>query len=369
MKISLFLGAGASVPFQKPTTLEFKRRFTRDSYGNSRKDPRLRDAILNHHEYPDIEHVLQALREIREFENSKGGKFITWLGDGLLFRYSNSHTVKYDELVRSEITPLENEIKKAVFDYYRWDSSVNATLRKIYDSIFNMIIKYQKDIHVFTTNYDIAIEEYCGITNEHKCIDGFVYNNRKRRHLWANGVMNPPDHDRGRDVYLYKLHGSLNWKYHSDHGLERTSEESQINDPSYTDNLLVYPTMNPKDGHEKDPYKTIRKHFVKQMNASEACIVIGFSFRDLHINEVMIDFIKKKKPLIVISPSAVEDVCSSLLSIDIPKYDENRLEVQIPKFPNIWCINQKIDPNNINHIIEKTESMFLSVQSNNKISL
>lgn len=367
MTIALFLGAGASVPFLKPTTEEFKRKFARDSYDPSKKTTTIKDAILNHHEYPDIEHVLQVLREIREFQNSEGGKFITWVGKGLLFHYANSQSIKFDELIIREITPLENEIKKAVFDYYRWDSSVNITLRKIYDSIFNMITKYQKDIHVFTTNYDIAIEEYCGITNEHKCIDGFVYNNRKRRHLWADGVMTPPDHDRGRDVYLYKLHGSLNWKYHSDHGLERTSEESPVNDPSYTNNLLVYPTMNPKDGYEKDPYKTIRQHFVKQMKTSEVCIVIGFSFRDIRINEIVLDFIKSKKPLIVISPNATKDVCSNLLEIDIPEHPEDRLEVQIPEFPNIWCIDQKIDHNTIEHIMEKTESMFLSVQNENKI--
>ena len=364
MSIALFLGAGASVPFLKPTTGEFKQRFARSNYGPS--NSALKNAILNHHEYPDIEYVLQALREIREFRNSQGGKFITWFEKGLTFQYANSQTIQFDKLIEKEIIPLEQEIRKAVFEYYRWDSSVNTTLRKIYDSIFNMIIRYQKDIHVFTTNYDIAIEEYCGITDEHKCIDGFVYSNRKRRHIWADGVMSPPDHDRGRDVYLYKLHGSLNWKYHSNHGLERTSEESQINDPSYTDNLLVYPTMSPKDGHEKDPYKTIRQHFVKQMKTSDVCIVIGFSFRDKHVNEVMMDFIKNKKPIVVISPYATKEVCGNLLGIDIPKTPVDRLEDQIPGFPNIWCINQKIDVNTIEHIIDKTESMFLAVQRENK---
>ncbi|MCH7591009.1 hypothetical protein IIB34_08240, partial [PVC group bacterium] len=119
------------------------------------------------------------------------------------------------------------------------------------------------------------------------------------------------------------------------------------------------------DGHEKTPYKEIRQNFVKQMTASEVCIVIGFSFRDLHVNEIMIDFIKSKKPLIVISPNATKDVCSNLLEIDISKHYEGHLEVQIKEFPNVWCIDQKIDKNTIEHIMEKVESMFLSVQLEN----
>jgi hypothetical protein len=40
------------------------------------------------------------------------------------------------------------------------------------------------------------------------------------------------------DVYLYKLHGSLNWKKHKKYGIEATSEERRFTDLSYEEDLI-----------------------------------------------------------------------------------------------------------------------------------
>lgn len=55
------------------------------------------------------------------------------------------------------------------------------------------------------------------------------------------------------NVYLYKLHGSLNWKRHKIYDIEATSEERRSYDSNYVENLLVYPTLSPKDGAEVEP--------------------------------------------------------------------------------------------------------------------
>jgi hypothetical protein len=94
------------------------------------------------------------------------------------------------------------------------------------------------------------------------------------------------------NVYLYKLHGSLNWKRHKIYDIEATSEERRSYDSNYVENLLVYPTLSPKDGAEVEPYKTIREEFRKYMEGADLCIVIGFSFRDMHINTIFSDFLK-----------------------------------------------------------------------------
>jgi hypothetical protein len=78
-----------------------------------------------------------------------------------------------------------------------------------------MIKKHCNELNIFTTNYDLAIEEYCS-NNSIYCIDGFKVDDFKHRFLWkAENYDNITyDKDSSQRIYLYKLHGSLNWKRH-----------------------------------------------------------------------------------------------------------------------------------------------------------
>ena len=75
----------------------------------------------------------------------------------------------------------------------------------------------------------------------------------------------------------------------------------------------MYPTLSPKEGAEIEPYKTIREEFRRFMETADACIIIGFSFRDSHLNTIFSDFLKCGKRIIVVSPSADENVYTNLL--------------------------------------------------------
>lgn len=68
--------------------------------------------------------------------------------------------------------------------------------------------------------------------------------------------------------------------------------------------MLVYPTLSPKEGAVIEPYMTISKQFEVLMDTLDACIVIGFSFRDEHINDIFSKFLTRRKSLIIVSPSA-----------------------------------------------------------------
>jgi hypothetical protein len=180
-----------------------------------------------------------------------------------------------------------------VFENYAWDYSVDPKLDAVFDSLFGLIKNKSNDIQVFTTNYDRAVEEYCS-KREKNCrfIDGFQSDEYSNRRVWGRGYSSPHVEEEKTNVYLYKLHGSLNWKKHKLYGIEATGEERRSSDPNYVENLLVYPTLSPKGGAEIEPYKTIREEFKRYMEIADACIIIGFSFRDSHINMIFSDFIK-----------------------------------------------------------------------------
>ena len=362
MNISLFLGAGASVLFGKPTTSELKRKLLEKYKDYEGKEPELFyiHNILSFEKFEDIEHVLQCIKEIDDFFTSSdfGGKyFLEWYR---LQASDGRRPWPLGEFIK-KIKIIRSMIEKEIFENYRWEHGKDDILRKIYDVIFTKIIEKTDPIRVFTTNYDSAIEEYCRLTKNHKCIDGFNWNRHSRSLIW-DGIFSPPDNGVGNDVYLYKLHGSLNWKLHVSGDIGRTLDEAMHQDPNLTDDLLVYPTVSPKDGYEKEPYKTIRSHFERELNNSDACIVIGFSFRDDHIKSVFKKFVDDKKALIIISPSSVENTCKYLLEEEIPKYDKGKVSLLASgKYENVWCIPDGISVENIEH------QMILSITHINAI--
>ena len=73
--------------------------------------------------------------------------------------------------------------------------------------------------------------------------------------------------------------------------------------------------MSPKDeANGKEPYRTILNQFESIMKELDVCIVIGFSFRDEHINQIFTEFANTQgKKLIAISPSAITDFHTKIL--------------------------------------------------------
>lgn len=80
--LALFLGAGASVPYNKPTTRDLKNKLVKRYIEVEATDYSPAEhylySILNFPEFEDIEHILQCIKEIDDFFNSSpyGGKYL-----------------------------------------------------------------------------------------------------------------------------------------------------------------------------------------------------------------------------------------------------------------------------------------------------
>lgn len=396
-RIALFLGAGASKPFGKPTTEGLRAKLIKEyeelrdeilkEYAGKSNNPQVKElwhsillhSILSFKEFGDIEHVLQALKEIDDFfiKSQYGGRYVQSLIKG---NYADKYSPdsvqdwRFTEYLKT-IPEQRKRIENNIFDNYRWDNnSDDEALGQIYDPLFAEIMKHSNsnDIRIFTTNYDRAIEEYC--SNEqriYQCIDGFIYDYRSGRRKWNKGKYEAPL-DKGEvPVYLYKLHGSLDWKMHKKHGIVATGEEGLSSDLNYSEQMLVYPTLSPKDGQEVDPYKTIREKFKEELTErTDVCIVIGFSFRDEHINLIFSDFIKRVgKTVIVVSPSAEENIYDNLLKRnrpvgqDAPWSGDDNVKMYEEGGTMMITINHPIDADNAEKIITQMIGRALSSQT------
>lgn len=351
MKIALFLGAGASVPFGKPTTKQMKDNLAKYSYKDL--DEELLQSFVTNYQYKDIEYVLQAVRDIKKFSQSLGGKYFIEHGKNGNFSYKNGYLPVDTFILKLDI--VEKTLENAIYENYRWNHDFDGQALGIYDTIFKILKQYSEDIVIFTTNYDRVIEEYCNNRTEYQCVDGFTRDPpHSELNLWM-GDFNVQSDDKLTLVKLYKLHGSLNWKEHVKHGIVKTNEESISTDQNFSKNLVILPTRSPKDEEEESPFTDLLGMFENFMENADACIVVGFSFRDLVINQTLkqFAFLGGQKPLIVISPSAMENVCENLLEFpDTPAYDKNKVSSKAPTVYEIWCIPTAITVENVKHIMD-----------------
>jgi hypothetical protein len=138
---------------------------------------------------------------------------------------------------------------------------------------------------VFTTNYDVLIEQAL----EHHRVpyfDGFVGSSRPffDRQAIEDGEI-PPRWSR-----LWKLHGSLNWRYN-----KTTRAIFRSDDCTEGDELLIHPSHLKYDASRRMPYFVMidrLRNFLRSAERPVALIISGYSFGDEHINEAIVESLK-----------------------------------------------------------------------------
>lgn len=138
-------------------------------------------------------------------------------------------------------------------------------------------LQRNKPFEIFTTNYDLLMEQ---ALEDVECpyFDGFV---GVRKAFFDSRGIDEKEILPARWTRLWKIHGSLNWRL-SDGRVIRTD---QVKDG---ESYLIYPSHLKYDETRKMPYLAMLdnfKNFLKQ--PSSLLYVIGYSFNDDHINEVM----------------------------------------------------------------------------------
>jgi hypothetical protein len=317
----LFLGAGASTPFDYPTTEQFKSRL-QQALGDDSANNRLLKDILSRERIKDIEDVLSSLDQVCELES---------LPLALSFLTDIWHTeIRAKELAlvpNKDLIPYAKAIREivrdAVFTYYQPKPESDSDIRTLYNRVLEALFRFtanqtnQKTWEtkgkavVVTTNYDPVIERFCGPFGL-KLRDGFEGNPTTERGNW-NPTWSFSDfsHDA---VYLLKLHGSLNWrKQRVTNEIVRVpvSERVPRQSGEYLDNALLYPGS--KGVPTEEPFKTLFATFEKLLKDAYTCVVLGYRFRDDNINAHLLRFLQDdRKALFVLSPHSEGNVRENL---------------------------------------------------------
>ena len=170
----------------------------------------------------------------------------------------------------------------------------DSTAVDILGALFGLARSNSGDVTVFTTNYDGAIEEYCRQSDlATECVDGFESQQEIMEYAWSGKFI--PSSSAHSRVYLYKLHGSMNWQRRMVGGTRIVIRKPDDSIPAHrSSDAYIRPTLCIKEADmREEPFATLMGKFYSLPELFDVCIVIGCSFRDKHLLDRFVEFIKR----------------------------------------------------------------------------
>jgi hypothetical protein len=151
------------------------------------------------------------------------------------------------------------------------------------------------NVSIFSLNYDLLVET------------AFLNAGRPTVNGFKDGRWNPELFANRSGIRLYKLHGSLDWVDDEMYGIcslafdrHPRAEDFEVSKPP----LLIFGTDSKLTG--KDPFLTLVHAFSEQLQTASVLIVVGYSFSDQYINEIIEQRMRDNLPMrmVLVSPGA-----------------------------------------------------------------
>lgn len=181
---------------------------------------------------------------------------------------------------------FDKDNEKQVLEYYR--------------TLYQKLALRTKDnsrIRVFTTNNDLFSEMALDSLNIHY-INGFsggihrFFNPAIFNYTWSKRMDTSIDKYEPVEnmVYLYKIHGSVNWIETNNFSNNYFDIEEVAIDKNrpYDTPVLIYPTPTKQEKSLGSPYVDMFREFQnKLLEPHSVLFVIGYSFSDKHVNDII----------------------------------------------------------------------------------
>lgn len=207
---------------------------------------------------------------------------------------------KYKNL-RESATKLIRLIEKTIYDKIniKFDTAEQKKVLEYYKTFYQKLALRNKDLSricVFTTNNDLYNEMAMDSLNIHY-VNGFSGGITKH----FNPAMFNYTYSKRMDVsidkyepvenmvYLYKIHGSVNWIDANDNGNNFFSiQELRHTEEFNAKNILIYPTPTKQNKSLGAPYVDLFREFQHRLlEPNTVLFVIGYSFSDEHVNDII----------------------------------------------------------------------------------
>lgn len=149
--------------------------------------------------------------------------------------------------------------------------------------------RYDRPVEIFTLNYDLLVER--GLENaQASYFDGFAGHISGAFRPDLVELMPPlPGAIPAYFARLWKLHGSVNWRHETNQDGSRIVE--RVGGPApVASAAAIYPSDDKYADSRRVPFVVLMDRFRQSLLDTETVlIVIGYSFGDQHINELIFD--------------------------------------------------------------------------------
>jgi hypothetical protein len=245
---------------------------------------------------PNIEELALLIRRIKNRENFLPYPITGNWADKLVVLESQYTSESSDTNEIGLFESLESGLRDLLKSQWLCANDDLSYLDPISD-FFRKTSTDQYRFEIFTLNNDLVIEQYFS-RNQEIAWRGFV--NGKWQGI-QNDLLNDPH---GR-IDLYKLHGSIDWVRLEDMDvweLDKLDEAKRDNIQEKHNPYVIF-------GHgtktfSVEPFFSLINHFNNQLKgaAKDYFFVIGYSFFDPYINNLLFNAVKGFKKLIVVNP-------------------------------------------------------------------
>ncbi len=243
---------------------------------------------------------------------------------------------------------------------------------KVYEIFYRTLALRPKELSrlsVFTTNNDLFNETAMDNTNT-MYINGFTpglkrhFNPSLFYYTYSKRMDSTIDKYEPVDnmVYLYKLHGSVNWVEQESVGNKFYNiveiDATQSGSSAQNERVMIYPTPTKQNKSLGSPYTDIIRAFHhKLLQPNSVLFVCGYSFSDEHLNRIIYQALAANSSLNVVVVNKLEE------SKEIKQVDDRRIY-------HLWEENQVSNTESNSSVQEEnqvpnTESNF-SVQEENQ---
>ena len=262
----------------------------------------MKDTSANRSSYVNIEDFVMVLRQLIDKEfiipypliGNWNDKILKWeLRNGDVFN-------RFKDFITLQL----------VNDWTKFDS-VKAT--SILQPIREMLNNSENvKMNIFSLNYDLIFENVFNSKTSKILDNGFsekeISDNKMR--YWTSDFNNPLSPTK---INLYKLHGSLDWEYIQE------SEEISIKENIYhgREPLIIFGSYSKMLSF--DPFLYILSNFRTLLEEATIFVVIGYSFHDKYINNLLIQ---------QLGQNTDKDIPKKLLIVDPEYSNSKKTEVQ-----------------------------------------
>lgn len=232
------------------------------------------------------------------------------------------------------ITLARNFLLEKCLNESNRKTNTDKDLIDLYKSFYRKLLYRNSNLlkpNIFTTNYDLYSEIALDKLGIHY-VNGFSGGIKKYFNptIFNYALAEKMDLSQSKwsvidnFIYLYKIHGSLNWiQDEEDTKLFRVRE---IQETSY-DNLkakeviMIHPTPLKQNASMGSPYSDLFREFQKKlMQNNNVLITLGYSFSDEHINNLIYQaFTIPSFRLIVLGDKKASKEIEKLQSLDDPR--------------------------------------------------